>query len=246
MRVAVCDDDDRTRAKYSLLIKAIAEKRGIVLQISEYETGKQLQFALSGPDEPPDIILMDILMPGPNGIEVGKQLRNTGFQGIIIYLSQSPDYMQSAFDVSAFNYLVKAGDVEDEEQLERVFMKAVKKTQLRKRKYILLNGISEHRNLAIDSILYFESLKHVVTVHYDAGESFEFISSLSRVEDALGAYGFIRTHRSYLVNCAMIQRFDFKDIELTDGTVLPVGRKHYSKLKSTVRENAVVSLGPEK
>lgn len=246
MKIAICDDDSRSRSDYRDLVTAIAERRGLQLEIEEYETGNQLGFALAGPEDPPDIIFLDILMPGPDGIETGRKLRENGYSGIIIYLSQSPDYMLPAFDVGAFNYVIKSSAVKGVSRFEKVFVQAAETAEKHKRKYILLNGISEHRNLAIDTILYFESLKHVITVHYDNNERFEFISSLSRVEDALAAYGFIRTHRSYLVNCAAIRNFGFKSVVLSDGTELPIGRKRYGELKEILKENAAVSLEAEK
>lgn len=245
MKLAICDDDMDIRSDYVALVESIAEKHKIDIQVSEYASGNQLEFALAGPDEPPDIILLDVMMPGPDGITVAKRLRDAGFAGIIIYLTQSPDYMLPAFDVGAFNYVIKYSSEKNEARFEKVFIKAAEKVELSKKKYILLNGISEHRNLPIDSILYFESLKHLITVHYGEGEAFEFVSSLSRVEDALIAYGFVRIHRSYLVNSASIRTFDFKSATLTDGSTLPVGRKRYPELKTALRKNADVSLDDE-
>lgn len=242
MRIAICDDDDWSRSYYSDLIKNIAAKRCIQLQISEYENGRQLEFDLDGSSEPPDILLLDVLMPEENGIQVGQRLRLSGYSGIIIYVSQSADFVLPAFDVEAFNYVLKGTEREDSERFKRIFVRAIEKSIRHKKKYILLSGISEHRNLALDSILYFESMRHVITVHYGQDEQFDFISTLSRTEDALAAYGFLRTHRSYLVNSSAIRAFDFKGVKLIDGTELPMGRRHYLEVKQTMRNNAVVNL----
>jgi len=242
MKIAICENDAEIRSRFSLLMKEIARKRGIGLWVSEYETGTQLRFVLERTGDIPDAILLDIAMPEIDGIDVCRILRQEGFFGAVIYLSRSSDYKLPAFDVGAFNYVIRMDSEGMEQHLEMALERAAEKSQQDNRKYILLNGISEYRNLPIDAILYFESIKHVVTVHYGSDEEFDFICPLTRVEDALGAYGFMRVHNSYLVNTAAVKSFDFKGIELADGTELPIGRKRYPELKAVMRECAVVNL----
>lgn len=241
MRVAVCDDDASMREYYTGLIRLIAENRKLSVFIDEYEQAEQLLFALADKKDPPDIAFLDIFMPGENGISLGTQMRKEGFIGSIIYLTRSKEHMLPAFDVGASNYIIKGHEYEDA-RFERVFLRAADEVKKKKRKYLLLNGISEHRNIAIESIYYFEVNKHICLVHYGAGESFEFISSLGKIENTLLAYQFMRVHKSFLVNCKEVKSYTFKEIVMSNAARVPVGRKYSADFRQLMDDCAEVNL----
>ncbi len=54
-----------------------------------------------------DAYILDVMMPGRNGIELGQALRDMGFKGKILYLTASEDYAIDAFKVRAYNYILK-------------------------------------------------------------------------------------------------------------------------------------------
>ena len=242
VRVAFCDDEQSARLHYGALLDAVAERHSLEIVKRVYETGAQLLFDMADGHFMPDIVLLDIIMPTADGIEVACELRAKGYTGAIVFVTTTDRFVFDAFDVGAFNYVVKAAE-DGETRFERVFLAAVDAMERRRRKYVLLNGISEHRNVAIDSIHYFESNKHVCSVHYGPGTTFEFISTLTRVENYLMPHGFARIHRSYLVNCEDVERYTLRSCMLRDGTELPVGRQHYPSFKETMELLASVRAG---
>lgn len=74
------------------------------------ETSDGLEAILKAEQLNPDLILLDIGLPGLNGIEVARQIRKTTSESKIIFLSQesSPDVIQLALDLGAWGYVVKA------------------------------------------------------------------------------------------------------------------------------------------
>lgn len=54
-----------------------------------------------------NIYVLDIVMPGTNGIKLGQKLREAGYNGKIIYLTSSEEYPLDAFKVKALNYIIK-------------------------------------------------------------------------------------------------------------------------------------------
>lgn len=249
MQIAICDDNAAERARCATFVEAMGKKRGINFAIITHENGNQLLFALDDERNKPDIVLLDVLMPHDDGIAVGKTLRAKGFDGIIIYLTRSREYAISAYDAEAFNYVLKGGDAADE-RFEKVFCTAVDKVQQRMSKRILVNNIREHRNIPINTITYFESDHHVITVHYGFDKTFEFISSITKLENRLISFGFIRIQRSYLVNRTAIESYNAKQVRLFDGTELSVGRARYADLcqvmESMQAVNATVGDGEVK
>lgn len=243
MRVAVCDDDATMRDMYTDLIKLVAEQKEVPVTVDRFATGKHLLFAFSDGKHSYDIAFLDIIMPGIDGIDLGAQMRKAGFVGSIIYLTRSTDHMLPAFDVGATNYVIKDESL-DSKRFERVLLRAMKEVEQKKRKYILFNGISEHRNIAIDSIRCVEVCKHICIVTYGIDESFELVSTLGKIELALVPFGFARVHKSFLVNCAKVKSFTFKQATLDNDREIPVGRKYAADFKKSME--ALSEMDPGK
>lgn len=245
MKIAICDDNAQDREKYADYVSLIAKNAMMDCDVVTYSGAEKLLFSLRDRKDPPDIVLLDILMPTMDGISLGAKMRDGGYTGMIIYLSRSDEYMLPAFDVDAFNYVVKADGVIDE-RFEQVFLKAVEALRRRKRKCILINGISEHRNIQIDSIDYFEVEKHVIKVHYGNDEVFAFSSTLGRMEELLAPYGFARIHRSFLVRCAAVESFTRDEVVMSGGRTFPLGRKYLGAFREAMAVGADVSFGEAK
>lgn len=242
MKAVICDDDPQVCSQISTLMKCIAKQTGCLLEVSEYSTPNQLLFAMGDAEASVDILILDVLMPSMNGIEVARHLRIDGFTGVIIYLTRTADFAIQAFDVEAFSYILKKDGVLDD-RIEKVLRKAIAVARKRQREYILLNGISQYCNVPIDEILYFEVNKHICTVHWGKNRTFEFISTLDRVNAMLSEYGFVRVHRSFLVKSTAIVTFSSKQIELVDGSVIQVGRQRWPELRRAMAEQASISEG---
>ena len=240
--VAICDDNPQALSRYASAVTQICSDNGIPLQLVQYATGTQLLFAIEGREDPPDIVLLDIGMPKIDGIETAQALRDRGFAGVIVFVTVKDDRMLDAFDVDAFNYVVK-GAPDERQRFERVFLKAAERMQARHRRYLLCNGISEHRNIPLDAIRYFSMNRHVCTVHYGQGKTFDFVTTMQRLENMLGASGFVRVQRSYMVNCEHVASYTYSLCTLDDGTRLSVGRKHASALRQMTEQQAYAIFG---
>lgn len=104
---------------------------------------------------------------------------------------------------------------------------------------MFVSGSSEHVSIAPELIYYFEVRRHLCTMHYVHERQAEFTGSLTRIEQKLAPFGFVRVHRSYLVNCLAIERFNAQSVTLITGTTLPVGRRRYAGLCSTMERRGI-------
>ncbi len=234
MKIAICDDVAKEREYASGLVEALGESRGTRYDIEVYDSAQKLLFSLQRRDNPPDIVLLDVMMPKIDGVEAARKMRADGYHGIIIYLSRSLEFALPAFDVEAFSYVLKGADNADE-RFERVLTRAIKRVEDRSTERILVNNISEHRNIPIADIDWFESKKHLIVVHYSGAQTFEFLSAITKMENRLIPYGFVRIHRSYLVNRASIASFNRNTVTLFDGTELPVSRQRFETLQQVMQ-----------
>jgi Response regulator of the LytR/AlgR family len=221
MRILFCDDVRQISEQYEQILSDIIAKHKITPVVFEfYESGIELLKAsdvING-----DILFLDIHMPEQDGMEVARKLRAKGYQGEIIFLTVSKKHILDAFDVDAFNYLIK--QEVDYQRIEKVFLEAYERITEKNRKYITLSRGGHILNVPIDSISYFEMKNRIINVHYNEGDVFAFYSTMDKVEHMLRQEGFIRVHRAYIVAVNRIVKDENgKVIYLSDGERIPIG-----------------------
>ena len=228
MRVAICDDNKNDLARYSGLVREIAGLLHLSVDIAVYENAKHLLFDLDDAKLSPDVLLIDINMPMISGVDAARHLRGKGYKGELVFFTISTDYMLTAFDLHAYNYIVK--NQTPDEKTARIVREVLKLADEKKTEYMLFTGVGEYRNIAISDIKYFEVRGKIVTVYY-GNTSFEFVSTIGKVENMLFTKGFVRVHKSFLVSGNKVKTFNSKDVTMWDGTLIPVGRKYYAQMK---------------
>jgi len=228
MRVFICMPDSEERVFCRKRIDALAKIDNIDLTVYEVKTTeiKDSYFDLVDFDDA-DLIYIGV-SSNFNGIGIAKSIRKSGTNAVIVFFTRFKDAVFDAFDVEAFHYLVN-GKI-SVSKFDQVFRKAVSRAESRVQASIVLNCAGEQRRIIISQIYYFEVFNRIVTVYYRDG-SFEFYSTLSRLEDSLARRGFVRVHRAYLVSERYIANFNRKEITLTNGTTIPVGGKYINNIQ---------------
>lgn len=226
MNIIICDDDPASIEHCRDMILRCAKNRNIDVSIKGVATGERLLFEEELIAET-DLIYLDEHMPGLTGLETASKLRHRGFSADIVFYTVDETRAIDAFDVEALHYVVKGRTTAD--RFEDILLRAERRSRRRSSEMISLSCGGAHRSIDIRDIRYFEVKAQIVTVHYngaDGPETFEFYSTLSKIEDRLRAKGFVRIHRSYLVRRACIAHKFKTDVLLTSGERLPVGRTH--------------------
>ena len=99
MRIAICDDEISVQQILEEKVKGLFQ----YAVIEKFTSGDDL--IASGCK--PDILFLDVQMPGKNGIETAKCIRMDNEDTIIIFITALDEYVYNAFDVGAFHYLIK-------------------------------------------------------------------------------------------------------------------------------------------
>ena len=102
MRIAICDDEKNIRE----LIGNKVAKQYPEADIIFFQSGEELLLS----DKHIDILFLDIQMSGKNGMETARELRKKDKSVILIFVTAVEEYVFQAFDVGAFNYIVKPID----------------------------------------------------------------------------------------------------------------------------------------
>lgn len=224
----IADDDFGMRL---VLKKALEEAAGIKL-VGEASDGEE---ALQLYDKhKPEIVFLDVEMPKMTGLECAKAIADANPKTIIIFVTAHSEYMPEAFELYAFDYLVKPFKLERLHQtLQRIQDAGIQQeTQAIQKPLNLERGLEKlmvrHKE-GIDfvdineiSIIQRENRS---TVIYTSKGSYTTSDSLSELEEKLGKTKFFRCHKSYIINLTLIDK------------VYPYGRWTYIiKLKNTEKD----------
>lgn len=228
MRVVICLPDSEECEFCKRRINVLAKTDSIALTIDEVKATEigDSYFNLRDFDDT-DLIYIGI-NSNFNGMGIAKSIRKAGLNTVIVFFTRIKDAVFDAFDVEALHYLVN-GEI-SVSKFDEVFRKAVSRAETRTQASIVLSCAGEQRKIIISQIYYFEVFNRIVTVHYRDG-TFEFYSTLSRLEDSLLRRGFVRVHRAYLVSERYISIVKRNEIILTDGTTIPVGGKYINNIQ---------------
>lgn len=219
VKIGICDDEPEIR-------NAMAEKiryRYPESKICLYSNGEEI----INEKTLPDILFLDIQMPHINGMEAARRLRSISDNMIIIFVTVIEEYVFQAFDVRAFNYIVKPFE---DERLYKILDDAVRECyegNENKQIPISVNVSSggRHFNIKVDRIVYAEVFNRKVTIH-TVDEDIEYYGKLTDLQEKLGV-GFYRPHRAYLVNFDYIRKYDAATIYLEKGEAA-MAKKNYS------------------
>ena len=223
IKIAICDDEANIRAYLSSLIGA----QSCPCEIVEYASAGD---CLADHREI-DLLFLDIeLAPfgsGLDGMALARKIREraTGTQPVIIFVTGYERYVFDAFDVGAFQYLLKPVD---EEKFAQVFARAVAQIGTTKEKLgrvLTLQSANASKTVPLDSIYYIESSNHKVELHLKDGE-FVCYAKIGDLELELQDQ-FFRIHKGYLVNLAYVAGYSKTEVTLTNGERLLLSKYKY-------------------
>lgn len=240
MRIAVCDDDRAIREELSRLIKRQAPEAYIVT----FKSGEDMINAR----ENFDISFLDIEMGKVSGMDIARRIREQEKSGrqrsIIIFVTGYREYMEAAFDVNAFHYLIKPIDAE---KFSEVFDRAWKEMSAfdeQNKKQIMVKNSRTQQKIWLRDIYYIESGNKKVIFHTTDG-ILEVYGKMEDLENSLGN-SFYRCHRCYLVNMEKISAYSVGNIQVTNGDNLLLARKKYSDFIKTymryVKNGGIVNV----
>ncbi len=194
-----------------------------------------------------DALFVDINMPDMNGMELVASLTNPP---LIVFTTAYSEYALEGYKVNAIDYLLKPFGIEE-------FQKAAEKVR---RQYNLMHPVPHKKEegilnqeedvlylkvdyklvrIAIHSIRYIVSMREYLRLYLDNGEKPMTLMPISRMSGLLKDKGFIRVHRSYIVNMDKVAEVSKVEVKLKDGHVVPIGDTFRDDLKQFIAERIV-------
>ncbi|MCX6174775.1 MAG: LytTR family DNA-binding domain-containing protein [Ignavibacteriales bacterium] len=213
MKVLVVDDEQPARKKIISFLKDESEIEQIL------EAGNGIEAIKKIKSEKPEIIFLDIQMPGLNGFEVIKEIGSENMPPVV-FVTAYDQYAINAFDVNAVDYLLKPFD---KERFSKSFHRVTEKIKFKKRNTndikLILDEVKKERKylerflvslgskyffVAVREIIFISSAEKYVELHTAKGK-YLLRDTMNNVEESLDPEKFARIHRSYIVNVEQIQ-----------------------------------------
>lgn len=227
VNVAICDDSPvECKYLYTLIQKYYFQKNKRV-KIDIFHSGKELLDYSNTPAF--DVVFLDIIMEGINGIETATRLRKFDNLCRIIFLTFTSEYAVESYEVNAFHYLLKPLQ---EKILYLVLDKVMAQIQNKEENVIALKQKNSLFIVRYQDILYIESSNHQLLFHTLNNGSISIYKKMDELPESLINDGrFIRTHKSYLINATYVKAAKASTFVLTNSAEIPVSRTYSEEAK---------------
>lgn len=226
LQIAICDDECFYREKLQQLLADYLENRQLTYNICFFISGEEF-LAQNETSVKYDIVFMDISMKELNGIETAMRMRFFHSDTFLVFVTAFIDYALEGYKANAIRYIMKDTlDTAVKECMDAILQKM-------RTAQVVFSFMEGERKLCTDNILYIESIKHKSIFHcMEMGlTDYQIYSKLDTIEQRLSDHGFLRIHKSYLVNMKHIRKINNYMAYLDIGLRLPIPRSRFQSAK---------------
>lgn len=217
IRLGICDDDGKI---LEILGRMVESQYGEQIQIQTWNSSEELLFWCEEKGcVSLDVLLIDIVLQEGSGIELAKKLQRLSRRVKIIFITGHIEYATDIFQVEPVYLLKKPVSAL---KLVEAIDRAIEKIRLEEHQVITLHSKGMISRINVKYVSFIETCERKLLIHQNEDIS-KIYMKLDELEEKLGE-GFLRCHHSYLVNMDYIKNFSSQEIELTDGTRIPVSR----------------------
>lgn len=181
-----------------------------------------------------DLIFIDIEMPEISGLEFVKTLETAP---AIIFTTAYPRYAVEGFNLNAVDYLLKPIGLE---RFKQAIQKVHKEISIQaglqpiENKFIFLKNGYKSEKIDIQDIIFIAGNKEYATYYTKSGRTYLKNERLKNLEKDYQPYGFIRIHKSYLINTRYIKKIFNNNVEI-QGETIPIGRAYREQIRQLMQ-----------
>lgn len=230
IRIAICDDDKSAISLHEDIVKRSLQECGIGYEITTYLQSNNLLYDITEDGFFYDMILLDIEMPGINGMEISQKVKPCLPNVKIIFVTSHIEYAIDAFELSIFRYVPKHNL---EKRLLSAITDAAKLIELETGQEYTIQTCNRMEKIPFRDILYIKRDGKNASIISSTGVS-KVRKSLQQVYDELAAQEFIFIDRGCIVNIIKIMKISSGMAILKNGEQLSISRSHLQKVKQQI------------
>lgn len=235
IRCVIVEDEEMARNVLKSLLAQYCQDVMVCAEADDIVTGKNMIETFR-----PDLVFLDIEMPGGSGFKLLTSMENVDFE--VVFVTAYEQFAIKAIRHDALDYILKPIDPKElvaavEKVKEAKYKKTLKKQydnllknldpeQLVVRK-ISISTTDKIHLIDVDDIIRCESDNYYTIIYFKDGTSLMVSKTLKEMDQKLQEYDFVRTHKSHLVNMRCIKNFikDEMMVVMTDDTKVPVSKR---------------------
>ena len=225
-RIAIVDDNQTDREFLHSQAQSWAAQKGSSLQAELFASAEEFLFHYAEHKDY-DILLLDIEMPGMDGVTMARRIRKENETVQIVFITGYSEYISEGYEVAALHYLMKPVNTD---KLHQVLDRAADKLK-RNERCLTLELSGEVVRLPLYQIRWAEVRQNYLTIHAKADYTVKM--TLSELESRLDDR-FFRACRSFIINLAEVRSVTRQEVRLSDGTAIPLPRGQYEPLNRAI------------
>ncbi|NLO38259.1 MAG: response regulator transcription factor [Ruminiclostridium sp.] len=240
MKIAICDDNSQELTRISSFIDTYRRERNVPVVYKTFQSAAELISHVSSGEY--GILLLDILMPGINGIEAAHEIRSFDAEVKIIFLTSSAEFAVESYAVKAYDYILKPVS------RDRLFsvLDAIAAENQTAMEGLSVKTLSDIVRILFSRLAFVEIMNKKLYFHLSDGGVREATSSLVEFEDKLLARPeFVKVHRSYIVNLWHVSQLGIKELVTHTGKVVPISRLLHGKVREAYMKHMFLEKDEE-
>ncbi len=244
IRCVIVEDEEIARRVLKSLLAQYCQDVMVCAEADDVASGKNMIEMFR-----PDLVFLDIEMPGGSGFKLLSSVENIDFE--VVFITAYEQFAIKAIRHDALDYILKPIDPKElvaavEKVKEAKYKKTLKKQydnilknldpeQLVVRK-ISLSTTDKIHLIDVDDIIRCESDNYYTKIFFKDGNSLLVSKTLKEIDQKLEEYDFVRTHKSHLVNIRYINNFikDEMMVVMADDTKVPVSKRKKERILEVI------------
>lgn len=223
IRIAVVEDEAKMAKTLLEYMERVSQKTGNIYVADTFSSGESF---LQQPEGKYQLVLFDIILPGINGIEAAKKLRERDKDIGIVFITNMAQYAVKGYEVHAIDYILKPVRYPD---FENKFLRAVKQVTAQMNEMVILETTEGMLRCPVSELFCVQGEGHLVTYITEHGEYVKRGFSLKNAQKQLSRYNFIRISGNYLVNPRCIRNIGEEQIVVGNKDI-PISKARRAEL----------------
>jgi DNA-binding LytR/AlgR family response regulator len=240
LRIAICDDDSSELGRISSFIEAYKREHNVPLAYKTFQSATELISHVCNGEY--NLILLDIMMPGINGMQAAHEIRMFDAGVKIVFLTSSPEFAVESYTVKAYDYILKPV------LKDKLFsvLDAVIAEEQKPIEGLTVKTRSGVVRILFSRLAFVEIMNKKLYFHMSDGSIQEVTSSLAAFEEKLLAHPeFVKVHRSYIVNLWQVVELGLNELITAAGKAVPISLLLYGKVREAYMKHLFLEKGVE-